>query len=281
VLFALAACARAEEGPALWRVRDDDSEIFLLGTVHVLPKDVHWQTPKLMKAFASAEIVYFETPTDEGTSREVAALVQRYGFNPPGKTLSFQLEPPLRTQLVRVAGNLNFPLTELERMRPWFASLNLSLALLAKEGNLREAGVEAVLEREAMRLGKERRYFETAEEQISLLAGLSQSSQIRLLRSTLRQIEEDPAASAQLDDLWAQGRAAELATLLEGMISEAGPEVERALLTKRNENWTAVIDRLMQGKGRIFIAVGAAHMAGPKGVPALLEARGYKVVGPY
>jgi uncharacterized protein YbaP (TraB family) len=36
----------------------------------------------------------------------------------------------------------------------------------------------------------------------------------------------------------------------------------------------------MHGKGKVFIAVGAAHLLGPDSVPAMLRAKGYKVDGP-
>jgi uncharacterized protein YbaP (TraB family) len=57
----------------------------------------------------------------------------------------------------------------------------------------------------------------------------------------------------------------------------ADPELREALFTGRNERWTARVQREMEAGLRPFVAVGAAHMAGPQGLPAMLEARGYKV----
>jgi uncharacterized protein YbaP (TraB family) len=61
----------------------------------------------------------------------------------------------------------------------------------------------------------------------------------------------------------------------DGMLAD--PELKAALLTDRNAVWAERIAALYQTKARPLVAVGAAHMAPPGGLPELLAARGYKV----
>ncbi|MFD2579153.1 TraB/GumN family protein [Novosphingobium colocasiae] len=49
------------------------------------------------------------------------------------------------------------------------------------------------------------------------------------------------------------------------------------LFTGRNKAWTERIIAALKSGRKPFVAVGAAHMAGPEGLPAMLAARGYKV----
>jgi len=49
------------------------------------------------------------------------------------------------------------------------------------------------------------------------------------------------------------------------------------LFTGRNRAWSGRIAAMMEQGARPFVAVGAAHMAGPEGLPALLLAKGYRV----
>lgn len=281
---ALSACTpkprETAGGPALWRLTDADSEIWLLGTVHVLKPDVRWRTARIDDAFRRADVVWFEAPTDAAAEAEVAALVARLGVNPPGVTLSSLLSPAEKTRFDRVARSLGLDPAHLERMRPWIAALQLSVAMLARQGGDPDLGVESVLEAEAARTGKTTAYFETAAEQMHILADLPPAAEKAFLVATLRQIEEEADTSDEMDALWAKGDAEKLGALLNGMIEEAGPEAADALIHRRNAAWAAEIETMMKGEGRIFVAVGAAHMTGAQGVPALLRAKGYAVEGP-
>ena len=52
------------------------------------------------------------------------------------------------------------------------------------------------------------------------------------------------------------------------------------LLDDRNQRWVPQIEAMLKEKHIFFITVGAGHLTGPKGVPALLRKAGYKVTGP-
>ena len=84
---------------------------------------------------------------------------------------------------------------------------------------------------------------------------------------------DDPARGLELwlagdmDGLEALGRA--------GMLGD--PELREALLDARNHAWMNRIAPLVAEGRRPFVAVGAAHMLGAGGLPALLAARGYTV----
>jgi len=281
--FLLAACAPKgpSGGPAMWRLADADSEIWILGTVHVLPPDLKWRTARIDTAFREADAIWFEAATKgHDVAREMSALVQQVGVNPPGVTLSSLLAPTERARLANVARSVGLESSGLESARPWLAALQLSVAMLVKQGADPDSGVESVLEAEAARLGKKVSYLETATQQMHFLADLSPEAETRFLTTTLRQIEEDAKQADFMDELWANGRVEELGLLLEGMIEEAGPEVADAIIHRRNAAWAERIDVMMQGNGRVFVAVGAAHLTGPRGVPALLRAKGHQVEGP-
>lgn len=278
----LATCAPApqEKGPALWRVSDADSEIYLFGTVHVLPATLQWQSKRIVDAFNGAEVIWFETPTDEAAGRKIAGIVARTGVNPPGVTLSSQLAPQDQARLTRVATSLNVPPQSLEPLRPWLAALQLSVALLNRQGHSASAGVEATLSADAAALGKRTAYFETAEEQMAIFATLPRDAELKFLTTTLRQIEEDADDTDTLNRLWAQGDTPAFDALVAKLTNEAGPETAEALIYARNARFAAAIAEMLKGKGRAFVAVGAAHMSGERGVPALLKAQGHAVEGP-
>lgn len=265
----------------MWRLADADSEIWILGTVHVLKPDVKWRSARIDKAFRDADAIWFEAATDgPEIARELSALVAQVGVNPRGVTLSSKLTPEERVQFETVARSVGLDPAGMEGTRPWLAALQLSVAMLAGQGADPAAGVENVLEAEAARRRKKVSYFETAAQQMHFLSGLSPAAEKQFFVSTLRQIREDADNADLMDDLWASGRVEELGRLLDDMMDEAGPEVADAIIHRRNDAWAQQIDVMMKGKGRTFIAVGTAHLTGPRGVPALLRAKGYEVEGP-
>lgn len=277
---ALATCAPRNEGPALWRIADADSEIWLFGTVHVLPRDVVWRSARIERAFARAETIVFETDIDSDDRAAFDELVRAEGRLAAGETLSARLAQQDRERLARIAGRLHLNNAVLDQLRPWLAALQVSLAFAQAAGGDPAAGVESILKPEAEAANKTLRYLEQPEDQIRALSSLSPEAELRFLSATLRQIEDDAGAIGELDDVWARGDVAALAPLLHEQLNEAGPEVSAAIITDRNTRWTEEIAGMLDGEGRVFVAVGAAHLVGDDSVVAQLRARGIAVEGP-
>jgi uncharacterized protein YbaP (TraB family) len=275
-------CApRAEaEGPAIWKLKDSDSEIWLFGTVHLLPPDLKWQSRKIDKAFDAAQTIYFETETDESAQKAIGDLVKKLGSNPPGVKLSSLLDTADKALLAEVCQRVKLTPAVFEDERPWLAAVQLSVAFVMTQGLAQSAGVEHVLGERAIQQNKKVSYFETTEEQIRFFADLPRPIELEFLRSTLREIKSESENVDEMNKAWARGDVKTLGAYFSDMSTEAGPEIYDALIRKRNERWATSIDKMMHGSGKIFIAVGAAHLIGNDSVVAMLRAKGYKVEGP-
>jgi uncharacterized protein len=279
----LAGCAAPAAdkgtGPALWKIEDADSTIWLFGTVHLLPNDLVWRTPEMNAAFEAAAKVVLEVDTDsEAAKARMGPLITQYGQISAGQpSLSQSLGPADAALVARHAGKLGVPMSSLEQTRPWLASLALAVAWFQKEGLDPNAGVEQVLVREAKSKSKSIAYLESAEEQIRFLATLPDDVQRKSLVLGIRQIEETPDYIRKLDDNWVKGDDAALGKLLNDMMKNDTPEVYDALLTRRNVRWVSWIQTELAGSGETFVAVGAGHLAGDDSVIRLLDKAGTKV----
>lgn len=268
--------AEAPPKPAIWKIADADTTVYLFGTVHVLPPTLTWHSPAVDKALAEAKAVYFETNT-EGDPMVFREIVERLGMYEPSQRLSDRLTLDDLERLKAALAKLDLPLIALESMRPWYAAIVISEAVVRRAGYDVTSGVESVLRPAAEAEGKEIRFLETIEEQMASFATLPEPVQVRFLTGGIAQID---TASEELGDLvnaWKTGNVDGLTKLLIDDDLAVIPELYDALLKHRNANWTPEIDTLMKSEtGTFLVAVGAAHLIGKDSVIAMLEPLGYR-----
>lgn len=275
-LTLLLVCVPALAKPALWVVKDADTTIYLFGTVHLMPKDADWHYPALDHALADSSTLYIEVTDDDPAS--MAALVLRHGMD-PGHPLSSQLSPSEAHRLSVLANKTGVPggMQTLNMMRPWMAALTLAVTPLLKAGLAPEQGVDKQLKASMLGAGKPVLGLETAEQQIRFLADMPRAVELALLRSTMRDADKGPIKLTALIDAWKAGDADTIARIGNDDIRKLEPRLYQLLLVQRNEAWATKIATMLQQPGVVFIAVGAAHLAGPDSVQAHLEQLGLPV----
>src|ERR671912_1890115 len=95
-----AAPAEAKEAkPAMWKVSDRDTEIFLFGTVHLLPPGTQWRTRKFDKAANEAGTLVIETIIDEKNPQAFVAELVRLSVRPGLPPILSRVSPAKRETL--------------------------------------------------------------------------------------------------------------------------------------------------------------------------------------
>ena len=269
LLLPAAAIAR----PALWAVKDADTTIYLFGTVHLLPNDADWHDATLDRAVADSQALYIELTDDDPGN--MMALVLRYGLD-AAHPLSSQLDADEQQRLRTVATEAGVPggMQALNVMRPWLAALTLTTAPLLKAGLDPEHGVDKQLKAQMSAAGKQVFGLETAEQQMRFLADMPQEVQLDFLRSAMRDADKGPTQLIRLIDAWKNGDVATIARLEDEDMRQTEPKLYQLLLVQRNEIWATRIATMLQQPGTVFIAVGAAHLAGPDSVQTQLRKLG-------
>lgn len=258
---------------------------YLLGTVHLTDDRVKRLPVAAELAFAKAEHVAVETFYDsEEDIQKVLEAMPPEAVSSSEKRLSEHLNGEEFGRLVRLAEAAEIARDEVDHLKPWVAEMLVRgpncESLRIERGEL---VLDAWLAGRALRRGLPLRRLETVTEQFETLASIPYDQQLAMLRYALvdrpsRGVDETetmiglylrrqiPAADALTRMLAPDGDSAK--SYLSAYWSD--------LINRRNHRFVANARPLLD-KGRVFIAVGAAHLPGSEGVVALLRAAGYRV----
>jgi len=274
LILGLAGCARPEEvRPGFWLVEGPKGEkAWLLGTIHALPRPVDWRSAKIDAALNEANLLVLEVADindDSKTARAFADLSKSPGLPP----LSQRVPDDLRTELSDELQQGGLEAGSLDPYETWAAALMLQNAISSDSENDTGNGIDRAVAKAWKGPVTE---FEGAAAQLAIFDRLPEAQQRALLSAVLT---EGPGRKEQLRTLqmaWARGDMDLIARTTDEDFGKQ-PALREALLLARNQAWTAKVEALLAQGSRPFIAVGAAHLAGNDGLPAMLAARGWKV----
>jgi uncharacterized protein YbaP (TraB family) len=272
--LALAACAAGEPepdwpppSPALWHVTGPDgAEGWLFGTVHALPEDAVWATPLVDQALSQAGVLVVEV-ADLADGQAAAAALEARATSPGLPPLTQRVPSTGRDIVTHLLEQASLSEADFAETETWAAALQLAGA--------RRLGDPALgVDRALLARGMPVHGLEGYAAQFDIFDRLPSAEQADLLVAVAREVEAaDPAADLAA---WLTG---DLATLehraFGGMLGDA--ELRAALLDDRNAAWISPIAALLDSGRKPFVAVGAVHMLGDTGLPALLASRGYRV----
>ncbi|HEX3653544.1 MAG TPA: TraB/GumN family protein [Rhizomicrobium sp.] len=268
--------------PAMWTVHGAKGTVYLLGSIHALPKNVHWQTPQLMARLNEADTFVFEVPMDAAARAHAASYFRDNALMPAGMSLPSMFDSEMRSDFRDVVMLTHADPTYIVYMRPWLAALVLEGAASGTSGLYPSEGVD----NKVYALAKARsvtqfRALERDQDQFKLFIKEGhEQDEVSDLRITFKDIltrqgKDDKA----LLPAWMKGDTKKLAGLLPENKGTSAV-FRKAWLDDRNRRWVPQIEAMLNEPHTFFITVGAAHLVGKTGVPNLLRTAGYKVDGP-
>lgn len=272
-MLLLASCAREPEPaePALWRISGPTGETgWLFGTIHSLPRPAKWRTPNVDAALSASDRIVVEVG-NLADDTAMATVFTRLARSPGQVPLAQRVSPALREPLGRLLERGGMKPGDFGDTETWAAALTLArigAPEVSGKYGIDRAVIAAAEHRPVVEL-------EGADDQLGIFDRLPEAEQRDLLEAVVGDTG-DLGESDRLAEVWRKGDMLAIeAETRSGILTD--PELRQALFTDRNRAWTARIGAMLAAKGRPFVAVGAAHMAGPEGLPAMLEAQGYKV----
>jgi uncharacterized protein YbaP (TraB family) len=260
----------------VWLVEGESNSIYLLGSVHMLRKSDHPLPSAIESAYVDADSLLMEIDMDDLDPVASQALVTRLGVLSDDRSLRELMGPERYAKAAAAALAMDIPIEMLDKTEPWLAAITIEQLALNRIGFNPIYGVEMHLMTKAVADGKEIAGFESIEEQIRFLDGLSLDAQSELLLQTLDESIDIRSEMDLMIDAWRHG---DVQYLEENMLSDMQqyPELYRRLVVDRNQRWVDTIQAMLDDDENYLIIVGALHLIGDDGVPDLLSRLGVNV----
>ncbi|MEP0191047.1 MAG: TraB/GumN family protein [Erythrobacter sp.] len=275
-----------EPSPAMWKIADEDTTIYLFGTYHLLPEGFRWRTPLLDRVVRDTDEVVFESRDEEESrdnplSEETLRFFQLMSEYRAEVPLSLRIASRNVPKLKRLLEQANIPLSRAEYAPPLMTMFGIAVSMSEMEGSRGDLGVESVLEADYRADG---RPISAIEDPIQVLESLFKIDESELVKGIDESLDVwDGCEFFSLADVdwssehsWAKGELEQL-SLEETDDDPFGEAVYDALLIDRNREWAQWVEERMTRPGNLLLAVGAGHMAGPDSLVPMLEERGFTV----
>lgn len=283
LLFITFSCSAIIQAQLLWEISGKGIEkpSYLLGTHHIAPTSVLDSVIGFKEAFATTDKVYGEIIISKDVAQQLQMGLVKYGAAPQDSTLSALLSPAQIDSLDKVLKSYMGPMgtaAQFNLLKPVMASTTLALLQSQKAFPNFNPGqqLDGAIQDMAIAAGKEVGAFETIDDQCRAMFGGSILSQAQDLMDMVRNDNNAVETAQSLANAYLAGDLNTMLTIIEDSSSANSEEWKERMINKRNANWLRIIAGLLPSAS-IFIAVGAGHLPGDKGLISLLRKEGYSV----
>ncbi len=258
---------------------------WLFGTMHVSdPRALAW-VDQIEPQLRAARAVALENIDVNPRKPNPAALFKMAALMPakPGELLEEHLDPKeVETITTAAAPRLQMSPAAATRLRPWPLILALAYPRCEAERAKFSAIVDSLIQERAEQRGKPAHSLETIEEMLGPIIAPPMAAQVDILRSTLatyRQVEDYVETLTRALDrgetglVMAFAREETVRTLRDPKNWDVFMD---AFIERRNETMFRSATKLVE-KGGAFLAVGALHLPGEKGLAQMFRNAGYEV----
>ncbi len=276
ILISSALSNFAVADAAVWKVSNGQNELFIAGTVHILPPSEFPLPTEFDKAYQQADSIVLEAKLPDPTDQQAQmAMIQKLAY-PAGETLSQKISESTYKELKQYLSGLGLNLDELNGFKPGFV-LSMMTIMEAHKAGLAGEGVDAFYDKQAKKDNKEVNYLETAEFQLNMLANIGKDSEEKFILETLKEMSKFEPQLEQLIAAWRTGDINAIDSLILEQAKSKDPQGYQSMFTDRNRNWIPQISEMLNDKEKELVLVGAGHLAGDDSVLKMLKAKGYSV----
>lgn len=273
--------------PALWKASDKKTgnEIYLMGTIHVASDDKYSMPDYVTEVYNSCDKIAFEV--DPTTLEDMSSLQEllTYMVYQDGTKISDHVSKKAYEEGKKLLGDMGVYNSILDYYMPGFWLNQIENSAIDKIENISD-GVDTRFAKQAKKDGKEIVSIEDLKIQANAMVGYTDeyaSYCLEHIGEDINNIDEYAKSLGEIYDLWAEGKIDEMDELTDEtdeLPEEYHDDYAKYLdimLYNRNKGMADKAEKYIKNGDDLFFMVGSLHFAGDKGIPKLLEKKGYKV----
>jgi hypothetical protein len=271
----LPAAQESMDRGLLWQISSAQGKTsYLFGTIHVDDPAVINLPAPVSSAFNRCRSLTLELLPDPGLAQQSASAM----LFQDGRTLASVAGNDIARRAVAAMQARGMPKDMVMRMKPWAVMVTLSVP----ENNTGQFLDFRLYER-ALKRGMRTHALETYAEQVSVFETMSMREQTRLLKNTLDELDALPGFFRRLTQAWLARDLKALQAISDEQMPANDPgsgKLMQGLVDDRNRKMLTRLQPRLE-EGNAFIAVGALHLPGDRGLITLLREQGYTVTAVY
>lgn len=268
VFLLLSQQAGATEKGLFWQLESPSGQVsYLFGTMHTDDNRVTNFSPSVIQALKNVDTFMLEV-----ADAPPASLLQL----PQGNLKQYLSETELE-QVARLADMHVMPMEMVLRMKPWLLAVLFDLPKPQTP-----FAQDLLLKAKAEELDKRVLGLESPQEHFGVMDNLTTEEQLQMLRAVLKRSQKQKENDFErLMKAYLAGDSEQVANMDDAMTQGVLPSAlwQRMRVKLLDERNVLMAERsLEQAKqGRVFIAVGAAHLAGKDGLIQAFRQAGFKL----
>ncbi|MEI3597884.1 MULTISPECIES: TraB/GumN family protein [unclassified Oceanobacillus] len=268
------------DGGFLWKVENEDTTVYLQGTIHVGNEDFYPLNKKIEDAYEESDVVLPEIDLNEVDPSISQTLMMELAMYEDGQTIADDLTEDTYAALEEILQENGISIEMVQQFKPWFMEMLLMEFALEETEYSPEYAVDQYFLDRAAEDGKEIRELESFEEQLMMLSGFSDELQLEMLENAILNYDDMAEGLDEITAHWLSGATEELSGTTDVEESFEGyEEYMEEMNTNRNIGMAdTILELLEEDSGeKYFVFVGAMHMVEEPSIVSLIEDDGYKV----
>lgn len=271
MLVLLVSCSSKVKDPLaggemmFWKVSDDDSSVYLLGSMHFGKADFYPMPEVIENAYASSDLLGVEIDILNMDAEVYQASIMQNMSYTDGTNLLDHISPETTELLTAYLKDKGMSIDNFKSLKPGIITVTISGMEAQMAGLVAEYGIDNHFLIKASKDEKTIVEFESIESQIDLLFGDEEIAE-GLLYSTLKESKDFKVMLDSLATIWQSGDAIAMNKILTSAETEEEARYIENLFGDRDVKMTEKIEEMLAENQNGFVILGAGHYVNEDGI---------------